>query len=83
MKELFFNNDKAYIILRRIPLHVVTNKKGEIVSQAFNGWKDHLGADHVLKTATHFLYCETIQDAEWEEEKTEEIKTIEPKDNEL
>jgi hypothetical protein len=29
--------------------------------------RDFLGADHVLKDQTHFLFCETIQDVEWEE----------------
>jgi hypothetical protein len=29
--------------------------------QAF---RDYLGCDHVLRTQTHFLFCETIEDAE-------------------
>jgi hypothetical protein len=42
----------------------------------FNGWKEFLGADHVLRTSTHFLYCETIPDVEWEEviEETQELE---------
>jgi hypothetical protein len=27
-------------------------------------YRDYLGCDHVLRTPTHFLFCETIQEAE-------------------
>ena len=76
MKELFINNGKAYIVLRKIPHHNVTDKQGTIISDMFNGWKEFLGADHVLRTSTHFLYCETIPDVEWEEtiEETQELE---------
>jgi hypothetical protein len=30
-------------------------------------WKEHEGADHILKTDTHFLLCETIKEPEWVE----------------
>ena len=76
MKELFINNGNAYVVLRKIPHYNVMNKQGSIISDEFNGWKEYLGADHVLKTSTHFLYCETIQDAEWEDiiEDTQELE---------
>jgi len=67
MKEIYFNGDKAYTILRRVPIHNVSDKQGNIISELFNAWKEHLGADHVLKNSTHFMYCETIPDIEWEE----------------
>ena len=75
MKELFLNNGNAYIVLRKIPHHNVMNKNGTIIPEAFNGWKEYLGADHVLKTSNHFLYCETIKDAEFEEIVEEEKET--------
>lgn len=31
--------------------------------QAYRDW---VGADHVLRTPTHFLFCETIPDVEFE-----------------
>ena len=77
MKELFFNGDKAYIILRKIPHHNVCDKSGNIISELFNGWKDYVGADHVLRTATDFLYCETIPDIEFEEIIEESIDSAE------
>lgn len=67
MKEIYYHNGKAYLILRRVPAHNVSDKQGNIVSELFNAWKEHLGADHVLKNSTHFMYCETIPDIEWEE----------------
>lgn len=67
MKELYFNNGKCYLILRKIPHHNVSDKTGKIISEMFNAWKEWLGADHVLKTSTHFLYCETVPDVEWED----------------
>jgi len=67
MKELFFNNGKAYLVLRRIPLHNFTTKDGGILADAFNGWKAWLGAEHVLKTSTHFIFCLVVPDVEWEE----------------
>jgi hypothetical protein len=67
MKELFFNNGKAYVILRKIAHHNVTGKDGNIKAELFNAWKEYLGADHVLRTSTEFLYCETVPDLEWED----------------
>jgi hypothetical protein len=26
-------------------------------------WRDYLGCDHVLRSQTHFLFCETIEEA--------------------
>jgi hypothetical protein len=40
-------------------------KDGSIVAEAFNGWKEHLGADHVLKNSTHFLFCQSVMDVEF------------------
>jgi hypothetical protein len=30
-------------------------------------FRDWVGADHVLRTPTHFLFCETIHDTAFEE----------------
>lgn len=29
-------------------------------------YRDWVGADHVLRTPTHFLFCETVQSIEFE-----------------
>jgi len=67
MKQLYRHNDKVYVILRKLPHHNVSDKQGNIISELFNAWKEHLGADHVLRDSTHFMFCETVPDVEWEE----------------
>jgi hypothetical protein len=67
MKELYHYNNKVYVILRRIPHHNFHKKNGELVLEVVGLWRDHLGADHVLKDQTHFIFCHTVQDVEWEE----------------
>jgi hypothetical protein len=69
MKELFFNGGEVYLIIRRIPIHNFTKRDGSVIPEIFNGWKQYLGADKVLKTQTHFLFCETVEEPVWEEAK--------------
>jgi len=66
MKRLFHNNGYVYVILREIPHHNFMKKDGSINAEVFNAWKAYLGADKVLKNQTHFVFCETVQDAVWE-----------------
>jgi hypothetical protein len=75
MKQLFYNNGKAYVVLRAIRHHNLLKKDGNIDSELFNAWKAYLGADHVLRTNTDFLYCETIPDIEWEEVPVMEVES--------
>jgi hypothetical protein len=65
-KQLYYHNDKAYLINRRIPVHNF-EKKGELNLDFVQAWRDHLGCDHVLRDQTHFIFCETIEDVEFEE----------------
>ncbi len=69
MKRLFKHNGKAYVIHRSIPISFFTDKKGMIDSDEIKEWRDYLPfVDHVLRTETHYLFVETIQDAEIIEE---------------
>ena len=69
MKQLYKHNDKWYIIHRNISISLFTNKEGIIDLEAVKGWRDYLtNVDHVLRTETHFLFAETIQEAEIIEE---------------
>jgi|TARA_R110001632_G_scaffold157546_2_gene275846 hypothetical protein len=57
-------NNNTYIIKREVATHnfSIEGKNGlnmELV-QEFMRW---LECDHVLRTQTHFLFCETIADA--------------------
>lgn len=66
MKELRVHNNKAYLILRKFIIHkfedgnVLNKDKVKVV-------RDWVGADHVLRDQHHFLFCETIQDIEFED----------------
>jgi len=67
--NFYRHNDKVYTIHRDIPLHNFTNKEGVINLELVKMCKDYfLHVDHVLKTESHFLFVETIQDAEIIEE---------------
>jgi hypothetical protein len=67
VRTLEVYNGNLYIVIRKIPIHNFKRKHSDqIVAEAFNGWKEHLEADHVLKTDTHFVFCQVPQDVEWE-----------------
>jgi len=73
MKQLYKHNDTWYIIHRDIPISLFANKEGIINLEAVKGWRDYLpNVDHVLRTEAHFLFAETIQEAEIIEEDVRE-----------
>jgi hypothetical protein len=67
MKRLYQNGDKFYVIIREIPLHNLMRKDGSVIAELFNGWKEHLMANHVLKNSTHFLFCQAVDDISFTE----------------
>ena len=58
-------NDIAYRVKKDIVVDKFlikgTNKLNMDLVQAYRDW---LGCDHVLKTQSHFMFCQTIQEAE-------------------
>jgi hypothetical protein len=69
MKQFYFHNEKYYFIHRSISIALFTNKDGIIDLEGVKTWRDGLPlVDHVLRNETHFLFVETIQDAEIIEE---------------
>jgi hypothetical protein len=75
MKHLYKHNDKCYFIHRSISLSRFTNNEGIIDLEGVKLWRDGLPfVDHVLRTDTHFLFVETIQDAEIIEENQEMVE---------
>ena len=72
MKQLYIHGGKAYIVLRRT-LSEKFHLKGstEPDMEYVKTYRDWVGSDHVLRDQTHFLFCETIQDVEFEEIKEE------------
>ena len=74
--SFFRYNDKCYIIHRDIPLHNFTNKEGVVNLELVKMCKDYFfHVDHVLRNDTHFLFVETIQDAEIIEETQNMVET--------
>ena len=62
---LKYVNDRAYIVKRETPIHNFEVKgSNRLNMELCQAYRDYLGCDHVLRTPTHFLFCETIQDAE-------------------
>jgi hypothetical protein len=66
-RELFKHNDKLYIIKAKAPISSFTDKQGKLHLEFVKGMQNHLGADHTLKTESHFLFVETIEEIEFEE----------------
>ena len=62
---LKYVNDRGYIVKRTLPVKTFevkgSNRLNMELCQAF---RDYIGCDHVLRTPTHFMFCETIEDAE-------------------
>jgi hypothetical protein len=72
MKHWYKHNNQHYIVHRDILISSFTNKEGIINLEGVKLWRDGLSfVDHVLRTDTHFLFVETIQDAEIIEENQE------------
>jgi hypothetical protein len=65
MKQLMKHGDKAYLLIRQLPIEKFG--KDEPNMENVKTFRDWVKADHVLRTHTHFLFCETIQDTEWED----------------
>jgi hypothetical protein len=64
--KLFRNGEDLYIIVREFSINYLTDKSGNTNNELFNLWKEHLNSDKVFKNQTHFLFCQTITEPEWE-----------------
>jgi hypothetical protein len=71
MKQLYIHNDKAYLIIRKVPIGKFGIDHHPENMERVKMYKDWIGADHVLRNQTHFMFCETIPDIEFEEIKEE------------
>ena len=62
---LKYVNDEAYVVKRETTVQTFVQKGTDKLNmELLQAWRDYLGCDHVLRTPTHFLMCETIEDAE-------------------
>jgi len=69
MKQLYKHNDKYYIIHKKIAISSFAHKEGKIELDMVKECMETLyKVDHVLRNETHFMFVETIQEAEIIEE---------------
>ena len=65
MRPVYNHNGESYIILDQRPINHFSKSIGHQTNmehvQMYMKW---CKADHVLRNQTHFLFCETIQNAE-------------------
>ena len=73
MHNLFKHGDTAYLIVKKRAFDLFSKKYGEAPNMdAVQEYMNQVGADHVLKDQDSFIFCRTIEDAEFEEIKIEE-----------
>ena len=63
LTKLIKHNDVWYKLLKYLPEHNVTDKTGRVNMDVLKGWRDYVGADHVLRDQMGYMLCETITDA--------------------
>jgi hypothetical protein len=75
MKQWYYHSDKIYIVHKKIAISSFTNSDGILNMDMVKEGRDSLfNVDHVLKTDRHFLFVETIQDAEIIEENQDVVE---------
>ena len=58
-------NDQAYVVKRETPIHMFVMKNENTINmELLQSYRDYLGCNHVLRSPTHFLMCETVAEAE-------------------
>jgi hypothetical protein len=67
MKQLYKHGGNAYLIIHKSQFFKFEDKNQNIDLEKVKVYRDWLKSDHVLRDQTHFLFCETIQDVEFEE----------------
>ena len=71
MRPIYSHGGKAYVVIRRVPISKFRIDEHPENMDIVKEYRDACRADHVLRDQTHFIFCETIPDVEWEEIKEE------------
>ena len=66
MRPIYMHGENAYVVKRKAAEHFCTHGN-EPNMEYLKEYRDWVGADHVLRDQTHFIFCETVQDIEWED----------------
>jgi len=76
MKKIFYNGDKAYVVVRKISYSCIDPKSygitkskygltlEQVAMQILKMWKEEHHCDHVLRKGNKYLLCQTIKDVE-------------------
>jgi hypothetical protein len=76
MRKIFYNGDKAYLVIRSIgegcldpEFYGITGSKvgltpEQVAMQILKLWKEEYRCDHVLRQGKRYLLCQTIKDVE-------------------
>jgi len=60
-----YTSDNSYRVKRDIMItKFVIKGTDQINMDLVQAYRDWLGCDHVLRSQTHFMFCQTIQEAE-------------------
>ena len=60
-----YTSDNSYRVKRDIIItKFVIKGTDQINMDLVQAYRDWLGCDHVLRSQTHFMFCQTIQEAE-------------------
>lgn len=65
--QIYIHGESAYIVLSQRPIYSFALKMDDEPNMEYvQEYMKWLGADHVLRTQTHFMFCETIPDIDFE-----------------
>lgn len=75
MKQWYKHGEQYYVIHKQIKINSFSDGNGVLNMELVKEYRDFLlNVDHVLRNETHFMFVETIKDAEIIEEN--DITTI-------
>ena len=58
-------NDKGYVVKAEVAIDKFSVKESNHLNmELVQAYRDWICCDHVLRSQTHFLFCETIEEAE-------------------
>ena len=67
LKSLYQHGDAMYIVIQKKPISRFAKKIGDEPDMEYvKLYMEWIQADHVLRSDTHFLFCETVQETEYE-----------------
>lgn len=67
VRPVYKHNDAAYIVITQKSISSFAAKLDEEPNMQYvQEYMKWCGADHVLRTQTHFMFCETIPDVDFE-----------------